>query len=84
MFIVNIATPENPDELKLVRDFVNAHPETKVNAAYHQVAHVIDNGSTWLRGGYAFKFWFEDLQTATDFIETVKPFSKAELVNGCL
>lgn len=79
MITVNIATPETPSELKLVTDFVAAHPQIKVSGAYHGVVESMSETSHWHRPGFDFKFWFDDEDTARQFISTTSPFTNAKI-----
>ena len=79
-FVVNIATPETPAELKLVTDFVSTH-EMGISGAYVGVVSAMTESSHWHRPGFDFKFWFNDEQTARAFMEAVEPFTNSTIAS---
>jgi hypothetical protein len=78
-FVVNIATPETPSELKLITDFIELHGRANVlvSNAYPGVVEALAENKPWLRPGFKFCFWFADEALAHKFMTAVAPFTKS-------
>ena len=65
---VNIETPESMEEFGVVQEFLQElGPGIGINGAFNTLKGDLESGRVWLRRGYAFKFWFNDLVVAEKF-----------------
>lgn len=73
-FVVNIATPETPSELKLITTLSSCMEGLN---AYPGVVEALAENKPWLRPGFKFCFWFADEALAHKFMTAVAPFTKS-------